>query len=107
MAGGELQRLSTHAEMLPIMRTHGGLLPSRELRQLQTTLRQEVADGVVKKAQIKIAEDVTMDAMDSLAGIDAHRRALAGDDPTLNGLLAQVEMNHAQQLGRIQRGSAF
>lgn len=104
---GELQRLSTQAEMLPIMRTHGGLLPSPELRQLQTNLRREVADGVVKKAQIKIAEDVTMDAMDSVAEVDGHRRALAGDDPTLNGLLAQLEMNHAQHLGRIQRGSLF
>lgn len=104
---GELQRLSSQAEMLPLMRTQGGLLPSRELRQLQTALRQEIADGVVKKAQIKIAEDVTMDAMDSVAGVDAHRRALAGDDQTLNALLAQVEMSHVQSLGRIQRGSLY
>ena len=103
----ELERLSTQAEMLPLMRTNGGLTASRELRQLQTTLRQEVAEGIVKKARVQIATDVTMDAMDSVAEVDSHRRALAGDDPTLNGLLAQLEMNHAQHLGRIQRGSLF
>ncbi|MCP2245732.1 hypothetical protein [Lentzea aerocolonigenes] len=107
MAGGELQRLSAQADMLPIMRTHGGLMPSRELRQLQTTLRQEIADGVVKDARIEIATHVTMKAMDSVADVDAHRRALAGDDSTLNALLAQVEMNHVQSVGRIQRGTLF
>lgn len=104
---GELQRLSMQAEMAPLMRTHGGLLPSRELRQLQTALRQEAADGIVKKAQIKIAEDIAMDAMDSVKHVDGHRRALAGNDQTLNALLAEVEMAHVQHLGRIQRGSAF
>ncbi|TWP45954.1 hypothetical protein FKR81_37675 [Lentzea tibetensis] len=102
---GELQRLSSQAEMLPIMRTHGGLLPSPELRQLQTTLRQEVADGVVKKARIHIATDVAMDAMDSVRDVDSYRRSLAGNDQTLNALLAEVEITHAQHVGRIQRGS--
>lgn len=104
---GELQRLSTQAEVMPLMRTQGGLLPSRELRQMQASLRQEVADGVVKKARIQIATDVAMDAMESALTVDAHRRSLAGDDPVLNGLLAQLETTHVQHLSRIQRGSVF
>lgn len=104
---GELQRLSTQAEMLPIMRTQGGLVPSRELRQMQVSLRQEVADGVVKKARIQIATDVAMDAMDGVKNIDSYRRSLAGDDQTLNALLAEVEMTYVQHVGRVLRGSAF
>lgn len=104
---GELQRLSTQAEVMPLMRTQGGLVASRELRQMQASLRQEVADGVVKKARIQIATDVAMDAMDSVRDVDSYRRSLAGNDQTLNALLAEVEMSHAQHVGRIQRGSVF
>ena len=104
---GELQRLATQAEVSPLMRTQGGLVLSKEGRQLQGALRREAADGIVKKARIAIASDIAMDAMDSVKEVDAYRRSLAGDDPTLNTLLAEVEMNHVNQVGRIQRGSAF
>lgn len=104
---GELQRLATHAEVSPLMRTHGGLVLSREGRQLQTALRQEAADGMVKKARIAIASDIAMDAMDSVKAVDDYRRTLAGNDEGLNSLLAQVELNHVGHVTRIQRGSAF
>lgn len=104
---GELQRLSTQAEVSPLMRTHGGLVLSREGRQLQVALRQEAADGIVKKAKIAIASDIAMDAMDSVKEVDSYRRSLAGTDQTLNALLVEVEMNHVNQVSRIQRGSAF
>lgn len=107
MAGSELQRLSAQAEVSPLMRTHGGLVLSREGRQLQTALRQEAADGMIAKARVAIATDVAMDAMDSVKEVDDYRRTLAGNDQTLNALLVEVEMNHVHQVSRIQRGSAF
>jgi hypothetical protein len=103
----ELQRLSTHAEASPLMRTHGGLVLSQEGRQLQRRLRQEAADGIVRKAKIAIATELTMDAMDSVAEVDSYRHSLAGGDPQLNSLLASVEVAHVQTVTRIQRGSAF
>ena len=103
----ELERLSTQAEVSPLMRTHGGVVQSREGRQLQRRLRQEAADGIVQKARIAIATDVAMDAMDSVADVDNYRRNLAGGDPQLNSLLATVEMAHLRTVTRIQRGSAF
>jgi hypothetical protein len=107
VTGSELQRLSTQAEVSPLMRTHGGLVLSREGRQLQATLRQEAADGMVKKARVAIATDVALDAMDSVKAVDDYRRTLAGGDEGLNSLLAQVELNHVSHITRIQRGSAF
>jgi hypothetical protein len=104
---GELERYSAQAEVSPLMRIHGGLVLSREGRQLQSSLRQEAADGMIKKARIAIASDIAMDAMDSVKEVDAYRRSLAGNDQTLNALLVEVEMNHIHQVGRIQRGSAF
>ncbi|ROP38989.1 hypothetical protein [Saccharothrix texasensis] len=104
---GELQRLSTQAEVSPLMRTHGGLVLSNEGRQLQAALRREAANGIVQKARIAIASDIAMDAMDSVKEVDDYRRTLAGNDQTLNALLVEVEMNHVHQVSRIQRGSAF
>lgn len=103
----ELQRLSTQAEVIPLMRTHGGLVLSQEGRQLQGALRREVADGIVQKAKIHIATDVTMDAMDGVKRVDEHRQALAGDNQALNFALSEVELAYIHTVTRIQRGSAF
>jgi hypothetical protein len=104
---GELQRLSTQAEVSPLMRTHGGLVLSREGRQLQAALRHEAADGIVKKARIFIATEVAMDAMDGVKEVDDHRRSLAGNDQGLNMLLGEVEVTYVNHINRIQRGSAY
>ncbi|MEC3978149.1 hypothetical protein [Amycolatopsis sp. H20-H5] len=104
---GELQRLSTQAEVMPLMRTHGGLVLSQEGRQLQAALRREGADGIVKKARIAIETNVALDAMDSVARVDGHRRGLAGDDPGLNSVLIEVELTHVANIKRIQSGGAF
>ncbi|HEX3781440.1 MAG TPA: hypothetical protein VHX38_17405 [Pseudonocardiaceae bacterium] len=103
----ELQRLSTQAEVMPLMRDRGGLTLSREGKQLLVALRQAAADGVLQKAQIAILNDITRDAMDSVADIDSYRKALAGDDQLLNMLLGEVELNHVNLLKSIQRPSAF
>lgn len=103
----ELQRLSTQAEVMPLMRNRGGLTLSQEGRQLLVALRQAAADGVLQKAEIAILNDVTKDAMDSVEDVDSYRKAQAGDDQTLNMLLSEVELNHVNLLKRIQRGSAF
>lgn len=103
----ELQRLSTQAEVSPLMRTHGGLVQSREGRQLQRRLREAAADGIVRKARIAIATELAMDAMDSVSDVDSYRRNLAAGDPELNSVLVGVEVAHIQAVTRIQRGSAF
>ena len=103
----ELQRLSTQAEVMPLMRDRGGLTLSREGKQLLVALRQAAADGVVQKAQIAILNDITRDAMDSVVDIDNYRKALAGDDQMLNMLLGEVELNHVNLLKRIQRPTVF
>jgi hypothetical protein len=103
----ELQRLSTQAEVTPLMRTHGGLVLSQEGRQLQGALRREVAAGIVQKAKIAIATDIAMDAMDGTKRVDDHRQALAGENQALNFALSEVELAYIQTVTRIQRGSAF
>jgi hypothetical protein len=104
---GELQRLSTQAEVSPLMRTHGGMVLSKEGRQLQAALRSEAAAGIIQKARIAIATDVAKDAMDGVVDVDAYRRNLAGGDQQLNMLLGEVELAYIHQIQRIQRGSAF
>ncbi|MCP3797989.1 hypothetical protein NLX83_01830 [Allokutzneria sp. A3M-2-11 16] len=103
----ELERLSAQAEIMPLFRTHGGLVVSREARQLQGRLRQEAAEGVIKKAKIAIATDVAMDAMDGVKQVDDFRRTLANGDEGLNSVLAEIEIAYVHHVNRIQRGSAF
>lgn len=43
--------------------------------------------------------------MQDIAELDNHRRALAGDDPVLNKLLGEIELNAARQMGRIQNST--
>lgn len=104
---GDLQRITTQAELSPVMYTHGGLVLSQEGRTLKKNVRREVVGGLTKKTQIVVAREVTMDAMDSIADVDAHRQLRAGSDPVLNQLLLQHELAHQADLDRIQRGSAF
>lgn len=104
---GELQRLSTQAEVMPLMRSHGGLVLSQEGRQLQTAIRQEAAAGILKKAKIAIATDIAKDAMDGVKEVDDYRKILAGSDQGLNMALGEIELNFVSQVSRIQRGSAF
>ena len=104
---GELERLSTGAELMPIMRTNRGLTLSQEGKSLQSALRREAADGIVKKAQVMIAMEVAMDIMDSIEVVDDHRKHRAGDDPGLNTVLARIELNYIAKVERIQRGSAY
>ena len=103
----ELQRLSTQAEVSPLMRTHGGLVLSQEGRQLQTAIRGAAADGILKKAKIAIATDIAKDAMDGVKEVDDYRRCLAGSDQGLNLALGEVELTYINQIARIQRGSAY
>ena len=44
---GELQRLAAQAEVAPIFRTHGGLVQSREGKELQRDLRDLGHRGVL------------------------------------------------------------
>jgi hypothetical protein len=104
---GELQRLSTEAEAMPLMRTSGGLVLSSEGRQFQTALRREAADGMLKIVQIKVAVGVAKEAMDATADVDTYRKSLANGDAALNGALVEVELTCLNVINRIQRGSAF
>lgn len=101
---GELERLAAQAEMMPALRTHGGLVLSREAKQMQSRIRQEIANGVVDKARIAIKTDIALDVMDGLCEVDAYRRMKANGDETLNSLLAEAELAYAHTLSRIQRG---
>lgn len=99
----ELERLAARAEMMPLLRTHGGLILSREGKELQGALRREVADAIRDKARVALKTDLAFDVMDSLCEVDAYRRVKANGDEILNSLLADAEVTHALTLGRIQR----
>ena len=43
--------------------------------------------------------------MEGAAGLDAHRRALARNDPTLNAMLSGIELDALGAVRRIQRGA--
>lgn len=100
---GELQRLAAQAEVSPIFRTHGGLVQSREGKELQRDLRDLGHRGVLAKAEVAVHTEITQDAMDSVTEVDQYRRTLAGNDELLNQALAQVEVNHLKAIGHIQK----
>ena len=100
---GELQRLAAQAEVAPIFRTHGGLVQSREGKELQRDLRGLARRGVRAEAEVAVHTSVAKVAMDGIAEVDGYRRLKAGGDELTNQLLAQVEIEYTAEVCQSQR----
>jgi len=104
--GTELERLSAQVEVSPIFRTHGGLMLSREAKELQADVRRAVARRIVGKVDIEVVKEVGKDAMDAACDLDDYRRLRAHGDDALNSILARVELVAVQQINEAQRRAA-
>jgi hypothetical protein len=81
------------------------------LRKLITALRRkpkpvaptsapEVVHLRISGPEVTRQTSIVMNAVDTLAQMDAYRRQIAGDDPHLHHVLGGIEMTLARQLGR-------
>jgi hypothetical protein len=104
---GEIERYAAEAEMLPLMRTNGGLRLSAEGKQLQAKLRREATDGLVRKARMIIETNIAKTAMDSVKEVDNYRKAIGGEDVVLDTALVEIEVAHLEKIRNIQRGDTF
>jgi hypothetical protein len=69
---------------------------ARKAREINDRVR---LDGFQLDAGIALAGH----AMEGIAGLDAHRRKLAGEDPALNMILFEIEEEAIQGVRHIQR----
>lgn len=65
--------------------------------------RQAKAAARLAKLEIDVAVIVGGHSMERLRDLDDHRRELAGSDPTLNLVLAELEATTIAHVKRIQR----
>jgi hypothetical protein len=74
--------------------------PRRKPTAAELRIQAEVRQAAMKAdGALRFGEHV----MEGLVELDEHRRALAGDDPTLNILLAEIEAETVGQVKKIQR----
>ncbi|MGK2875488.1 MAG: hypothetical protein ACSLEW_07585 [Nocardioides sp.] len=87
----------------------GGRLPAREQRQHNNAVARVVADTQLTAVQTDAEAALTGRIMERVVDIDGYRRALAGNDETLNAVLTRIEMGFIAKAERIQRnfGSEF
>lgn len=85
------------------------IIPSREERAHNTAVRRITYDARETRLKIDAAAAVTVHLMERAVDLDHHRRNLAGDDPTLNAVLTQIELGFVVKGEQYQRefGSRF
>jgi hypothetical protein len=74
----------------------------RERREVQRETQELVRRTGTISRMLDASMIVTEHAMDNIMTLDTRRRQLAGNDPVLNEILGQVEMNYVHAAGRIQ-----
>jgi hypothetical protein len=86
-----------------------GLVPSRQERLHQRALERVVLDTKLTATKVDAEAALTGRIMERVVDVDGYRRALAGDDETLNSVLTRIELGFIAKAERIQRnfGSEF
>ena len=100
----ELETLAARMELSPLMRTHGGLVLSREAKEAQVSIRRAVCDTVVAEVKASGLKRVAGHAMRDASDLDDLRNDLAGGDPTKNSVLAGIEAKYVRGVGNIIDG---
>ena len=87
----------------------GSRLPAREQRQHEGALARVVADTQLTATKVDAEAALTGRIMERVVDIDGYRRALAGNDESLNAVLTRIEMGFIAKAERVQRnfGSEF
>jgi hypothetical protein len=99
--GGEKGSAAMHNDLIPYIT--GEARPRSQDRALVSQARGVYND--VRLAALKADGAMALGAhiMEGAAQLDAHRRALAGNDPALNAILCEIELSTVRQAQIIQR----
>lgn len=80
-------------------------------RRTRQERREQAARHARIRSEVRLAEDISTGvfdvyehAMDGMTELDIHRRRLAGDDPALNMLLAQMQLDARKTVRRVIGG---
>lgn len=90
-------------------RRPAALVPSREERAHQKAMQGIVHEAQESAMKVDAEAAVTARIMERAADLDAHRLALAKNNPTLDAVLTRIEVNFAIKAEQHQRnfGSRF
>lgn len=86
-----------------------GLVPSREARQHKRAINGLIRETQFAGLRVDAEAALTGRIMERAVDIDQYRKALAGNDETLNMVLTRIELNFVDKAQRVQRcfGSEF
>lgn len=89
---------------MELHRSTGGGLTTRAQRQHNTAVARVVADTKLTALKVDAEAALTGRIMERVVDIDGYRRALAGNDETLNSVLTRIELGFIAKAERIQHG---
>lgn len=79
-------------------------LPAREEREHSNAMARVAADTRLTAFRMDAEAALTGRIMERVVDIDEYRRALAGNDESLNAVLTRIELGFIAKAERIQRG---
>ncbi|MEC3978167.1 hypothetical protein [Amycolatopsis sp. H20-H5] len=103
MSGSDLERFAAHADLAPAMRTHGGLVRSREGKALMTQVREKYSEAVIASMELEIARSVAERGMQDTSDLIDRAMALANGNEGKFQELLRIVLQYGNSVGKVQR----